>query len=235
MGWLLRILSLFIPLLRWPLRAWINTHPSPSDLSEIALTGDKPVCYVLPVASVMDWLALEAVCAEHGLPRPYLAGNSMPSMQRSVVVALPVGRSGERSELHRIVALGLHDQNYDVQLVPVSVFWGRNPVKETSLFRILFADSERTGRLRKLLIVLANGHNTLVHFGQPLDYRGFLDEDAAPDVMVRKLVRVLRIHFRRQRAATLGPALSRRSQLINSLLADADVQQAIEDSARRDR
>jgi glycerol-3-phosphate O-acyltransferase len=53
-GWLLRILSLFIPLLRWPLRAWINTHPSPSDLSEIALTGDKPVCYVLPVASVMD-------------------------------------------------------------------------------------------------------------------------------------------------------------------------------------
>ena len=237
MGWLLRILSLFVPLLRWPLRAWINTHASPSDLSEIALARDKPVCYVLPVASVMDWLALEAVCAEQGLPRPYLAGNSMPSMQRSVVVALPVGRSGERSDLHRIVARGLHDHNYDVQLVPVSVFWGRNPVKETSLFRILFADSERSGRLRKLLIVLANGRNTLVHFGQPLDYRGFLDEAevSAPDVMVRKLVRVLRIHFRRQRAATLGPTLSRCSQLINSLLADADVQQAIEDSARRDK
>ena len=237
MAWLLRILSLFTPLLRWPVRAWINTHASPSDLSELALDRDKPVCYVLPVASVMDWLALEAVCAERGLPRPYLATHGMPSMQRSMVVALPSGRRGERADLHRIVSRGLHDQNYDVQLVPVSVFWGRNPVKETSLFRILFADSERSGRLRKLLIVLANGHNTLVHFGQPLDYRGFLDEaeSAAPDLMVRKLVRVLRIHFRRQRAATLGPALSRRSQLINSLLADADVQQAIEDSARRDK
>ncbi|WP_348767664.1 glycerol-3-phosphate 1-O-acyltransferase PlsB [uncultured Salinisphaera sp.] len=237
MAWLLRILSLFTPLLRWPVRAWINTHASPSDLSELALDRDKPVCYVLPVASVMDWLALEAVCAERALPRPYLATHGMPSTQRSMVVALPAGRRGERSDLHRIVSRGLHDHSYDVQLVPVSVFWGRNPVKETSLFRILFADSERTGRLRKLLIVLANGHNTLVHFGQPLDYREFVDEaeSAAPDLMVRKLVRVLRIHFRRQRAATLGPALSRRSQLINSLLADADVQQAIEDSARREK
>ena len=234
MRFLLRFLMLFMPLLRWPLRAWINTHASPSDLEEISLAADKPLCYVLPVASVMDWLALEAVCAEHGLPRPQLAGNRMPSMQRAVVLALPVGRSRERSELQRIVSRGLHDKNFDVQMVPVSVFWGRNPVKETSLFRILFADSERTGRLRKLLIVLANGRNTLVHFGQPLDYRGFLDEGAAPDTMVRKLVRVLRIHFRRQRAATLGPALSRRSQLINSLLADPDVQHSIEAAARRE-
>lgn len=233
MRFLLRFLMLFMPLLRWPLRAWIKTHASPSDLGEIALTADKPLCYVLPVASVFDWLALEVVCAQHGLARPQLAGNRMPSVNRAVVLALPTGRSRGRSELHRIVCRGLHDHSFDVQMVPVSVFWGRNPVKETSLLRILFADSERSGRLRKLLIVLANGRNTLVHFGQPLDYRAILDPDAAPDMMVRKLVRVLRIHFRRQRAATLGPALSRRSQLINSLLADPDVQQSIEHAARR--
>ncbi|GAB3671921.1 glycerol-3-phosphate 1-O-acyltransferase PlsB [Salinisphaera aquimarina] len=234
MSFLVRFLMLFMPLLRWPLRAWINTHASPSDLDEIALATDKPVCYVLPVGSVMDWLALEVTCAEHGLPRPYLAGNAMPRLNRAVVLALPVGRSRARSELHRIVSRGLHDKSFDVQMVPVSVFWGRNPVKETSLFRILFADSERTGRLRKLLIVLANGRNTLVHFGQPLDYRAFLDEQAAPATLVRKLVRVLRVHFRRQRAATLGPPLSRRSQLINSLLADPDVQHSLEETARRE-
>jgi len=230
---LLRFLMLFMPLLRWPLRAWINIHASPSDLSEISLAADKPLCYVLPVASVFDWLALEVACAQHGLPRPQLAGNRMPDANRAIVRALPTGRSRGRSELHRIVCRSLHDASFDVQMLPVSVFWGRNPVKETSLLRILFADSERSGRLRKLLIVLANGRNTLVHFGQPLDYRAFLDPQAAPDVMVRKLVRVLRIHFRRQRAATLGPALSRRSQLINSLLADADVQYSIEETARR--
>lgn len=235
MRFLLRFLMLFMPLLRWPLRAWINTHASPSDLSELALAADKPLCYVLPVASIMDWLALEVVCAENGLPRPCLAGNRLPSVERAVVLALPTGRARTRSELHRIICRSLHDQSFDVQMVPVSVFWGRNPVQETSLLRILFADSERSGRLRKLLIVLANGRNTLVHFGQPLDYRRFLAQPAAPDAMVRKLVRVLRIHFRRQRAATLGPVLSRRSQLINSLLADADVQQAIEQAARREQ
>ncbi|ROO30907.1 glycerol-3-phosphate 1-O-acyltransferase PlsB [Salinisphaera orenii] len=234
MTWLLRFLTLFLPLLRWPLRAWINTHTTPSDLDEIALEGDKPVCYVLPVGSVMDWLALEAACAERGLPRPYLAANRLPRTNRAVVLALPVGRGRTRSELQRIVSRGLHDRSFDVQLVPVSVFWGRNPVKETSILRILFADSERPGRLRKLLIVLANGRNTLVHFGQPLDYRGFLDEAAAPATLVRKLVRVLRVHFRRQRAATLGPPLSRRSQLINSLLADPDVTRAIAETARRE-
>jgi len=233
MSVLLRFLMLFMPLLRWPLRAWINTHATPSDLREIALTEDRPVCYVLPVGSVMDWLALEAVCAQQGLPRPHLAGNRLPTAGRAVVIALPAGR--RRSELQRIVTRGLHDETFGVQMVPVSVFWGRNPVKETSLLRILFADSERSGRLRKFLIVLANGRNTLVHFGQPVDYRKVVDEDAPPAALVRKLVRVLRIHFRRQRAATLGPSLSRRSQLINSLLADPEVQNAIADGARREQ
>lgn len=232
---LLRLLALFVPLLRWPLRAWIRTRVSPSDLGEIALDLEKPVCYVLPAASLIDWLALEAACIERGLPRPYLAGNRLPTVRRAVVLALPVGRSRNRSELQRIVSRGLHDHSFDVQMVPVSVFWGRNPVKETSLFRILFADSERPGRLRKLLIVLANGRNTLVHFGQPLDYRSVLDEQVSPAALVRKLVRVLRIHFRRQRAATLGPVLSRRGQLIHSLLADPQVQKAIAEGARREK
>lgn len=232
---LLRFVLLFMPLLRWPLRTWINTHVSPSDLDEIALDPERPVCYMLPVASVMDWLALEAVCEQRGLPRPYLAGNQPPTVDRAVVLAVPVGRSRHRSELHRIVSRSLHDHSFDVQVVPVSVFWGRNPVQETSLFRILFADAERSGRLRKLLIVLANGRNTLIHFGRPVSYRDVLDEGAAPGAMVRKLVRVLRIHFRRQRSTTLGPALSRRSQLINSLLADPEVQKAITDGARREK
>ncbi len=232
---LLRVLALFMPLLRWPLRAWINTHVSPSDLGELALDREKPVCYVLATASIMDWLALEAVCIERDLPRPQLAGNRPPSATRAVVLALPVGRSRQRSELHRLVSRGLHDHNFDVQMVPVSVFWGRNPAKETSLLRILFADSERPGRLRKLLIVLANGRNTLVHFGQLVAYRSVLDETASPAALVRKLVRVLRIHFRRQRVATLGPALLRRSQLINALLADPEVTQAITEGARRKR
>lgn len=229
-----RLLLIFVPLLRWPLRAWIRTHVSPSDLNELALSFDKPVCYVLPVASLFDWLALEAVCDAHGMPRPYLAGKQPPTVKRALVLAVPVGRSRQRSELQRIVTRGLHDQSFDVQLVPVSVFWGRNPVQETSMFRIVFADSERSSRLRKILIVAANGRNTLVHFGQPIDYRAVVGDSAMPGVLVRKLVRVLRVHFRRQRAATLGPGVSRRAQLIDTLMAGPKVVAEITETARRE-
>ncbi|WP_423822632.1 glycerol-3-phosphate 1-O-acyltransferase PlsB [Salinisphaera sp. SPP-AMP-43] len=232
---LLRLLLVFMPLLRWPLRAWIRVRVSPSDLGELALDQDKPVCYVLPVASLADWLALEAACAAYGMPRPYLAGSRPPTVKRAVVMAVPVGRSRQRSQLQRLVTRGLHDHSFDVQLVPVSVFWGRNPVQETSIFRILFSDSERSSRLRKILIVAVNGRNTLVHFGQPLDYREVVDASATPGVLVRKLVRVLRVHFRRQRAATLGPAVSRRTQLIDSLMADPRVIEEITEAARRER
>ncbi|AWN15173.1 glycerol-3-phosphate 1-O-acyltransferase PlsB [Salinisphaera sp. LB1] len=232
---ILRLLLIFMPLVRWPLRAWVGTHVSPSDLNELALDTNKPVCYVLPVNSLLDWLVLEAVCDAHGMPRPHLAGNRLPTARRAVVLAVPVGRSRQRSELQRIVARGLHDHSFDVQLVPVSVFWGRNPVQETSIFRILFADSERSSRLRKILIVAANGRNTLVHFGQRIDYRNVIDESATPGVLVRKLVRVLRVHFRRQRTATLGPGVSRRAQLIDTLMASPKVVAEVTETARRER
>lgn len=232
MAWLTRLLLLFAGLVRWPLRALVRARVTPSDLGELDLDPKAPICYVLPGGGLSDWLTLEAVCAAHGLPRPQLATNRLPSASRAVVLALPVGRDKPRSELHRIVVRGLHDRSFDVQLVPVSIFWGRDPVKETSLFRILFADSERPGRLRKLLIILAQGRNVLVHFGQPLDYRGFLEDDLQANTVVRKLVRVLRVHFRRQRVATVGPPLSHRSQVINSLLADGDVRKAIARTAR---
>jgi glycerol-3-phosphate O-acyltransferase len=230
-AWLTRLLLLFTGLVRWPLRAWVRAWVTPSDLGELDLDPKAPVCYVLPGGGLADWLTLEAVCAAHGLPRPHPAANRLPSPRRALVLALPLRRGKPRSELHRIVARGQRDDDFQVQLVPVSIFWGRDPVKETSLFRILFADSERAGRLRKLLIILAQGRRVLVHFGQPVNYRDFLADGIQTEAVVRKLVRVLRIHFRRQRMATLGPRLSHRSRVINSLLADVDVRKAIEQTA----
>lgn len=233
MRWLSRVLLLFVGLVRWPLHAWVRTRITPSDLSELNLDLHKPICYVLPAGGLTDWLVLESACLKLGLPRPHLSHNRLPNTKRAVVLSLPYGRSGSRSELQRIIARGIHDNSFDVQLLPVSVFWGRNPVKETSLLRILFADRERPGRLRKLLIIAAQGRNVLLHFGQPLDYRAFIDEtEIAPALSVRKLARVLRVHFRRQRTATLGPGVSQRHHMLNSLLTTPQVRDQIERIAR---
>ena len=233
MKWLSRFLLLFVGVVRWPLRAWLRIRVTPSDLGELTIDPDKPVCYILPAGGLSDWLALESGCLANGLPRPQLSHNRLPSNTRAVVLSLPHGRAGSSSELQRLIARGIHDKHYDAQIIPVSVFWGRNPIKETSLLRILFADSERPGRLRKFLIILAQGRNVLLHYGQPLDYRAFVDSiDVAPAVSVRKLARVLRVHFRRQRTATLGPGVSHRSQVLNSLLSRPEVHAAIEHTAK---
>lgn len=235
LGFFSRLLSLAAaPLLRWPLRAWVNARVSPSDTSELVLDAHKPVCYVLASRSLSDALTLEAVCQRHGLPRPHLLGRRLPEQRRAVVVTPAAGRGRVNRDLLRLVSRVFDEPDYDVQIVPVSVFWGRNPDRETSLLRILFADSLHMGRLRKLLVILANGRNTLVHFGQPLAYHPLFDDDLPAGPSARKLARVLRIHFRRQREATLGPPLSQRTRVINSLLAEPQVQAAISGCAERE-
>ncbi|MDN5939598.1 MAG: glycerol-3-phosphate 1-O-acyltransferase PlsB, partial [Salinisphaera sp.] len=154
----------------------------------------------------------------------------MPTPDRAMVTALPMEeRLG--SALHRLVAHGRAQQDFDTRIIPVSVFWGRNPERETSLLRILFAHASTPGRLRKLFIVAAQGRNVVVHFGRPVGLRAFLDANPRVPAIERKLARVLRVHFQRQRIATLGPPLSRRSQVINAVLGDPQVRRAIAHSA----
>ena len=234
MGYLTRLLRPLTLLLRWPLRVWVNAAASPSDISELALDPNQPICYVLPSRSLCDALALELICKRYGLPRPNPLGRRLPDDRRAGLVSTDGKRGRTPRGLRRLVARIFDAPDYAVQIVPVSVFWGRSPEKETSLLRILFADSTNMGRLRKLLVVLANGRNTLVHFGQPLEHRLLLDEGPPATRAARKLMRVLRVHFQRQREATLGPPLSQRPQMINTLLADPGVRAAIADGAARE-
>jgi glycerol-3-phosphate O-acyltransferase len=45
-----------------------------------------------------------------------------------------------------------------------------------------------------------------------------VDEGQSDDITARKLARVLRVHFRRQREVAIGPDLSHRRTLVRSLL-----------------
>src|SRR3546814_8780704 len=50
--------------------------------------------------------------------------------------------------LSRLIETGIATKSFEAQLVPVSIFWGRDPGKETSLWKLLFADSVQAGRVR---------------------------------------------------------------------------------------
>ena len=60
----------------------------------------------------------------------------------------------------------------DVDLIPVTVLWGRAPDREGSWLRMLLSENwERVGRFRRLLSVVVNGRNLFVQFGEPVSLR----------------------------------------------------------------
>lgn len=236
------IIHFFLWMARSILFLFTRTSTNPADFSQLKLDPQKPICYVLRDKSLADFLVVDAVCKEKGLPRPArsLAFGTFTS-HRSVMYltekhnALGRKQKPKKSDLleHLIESAAEH-QELDIQLVPVSVFWGRAPDKENSLFKLLFADTWAVpGMLRKLFLILIQGRRTLVYFNDAVSLRDVLNENLGAERTAKKLSRVLRVHFRRLREAVIGPDLSHRRTIVNGLLRRPVVAKAIEDEARK--
>ncbi len=212
---------------------WVKVKVMPESLDELRLHFDQPISFVLDMESWSNFLVLDQICIENGLPRPALDANE--PTQASVVFhrrwrGLWVRRPG-KLQTDRIVALVTRargDQSVDTQLVPVSVFWGTAPGRERSAFKGLFAESwELAGRTKKFFTVIFNGRRTFVQLGAPLSIQHVLEEDLGQQRTVRKISRVLRVHFRQLREATLGPDLSHKRNLISEILQSTAVRRAV--------
>ena len=108
--------------------------------------------------------------------------------------------------------------------------------RQSGWFSVLFSENwALVGRFRRLLAILLNGRDTLVQFSPPVALRDILAEDLPHERTVRKISRVLRAHFRRLRAAVIGPDLSTRRLLVDRVLDAEPVRKAITDQARRDK
>ena len=216
-------------------------------VSEILGPSQVPICYVLEKASFADLIVLDRVCREQGLSRPRDQIKLRGYVQRKSVFYVRGRRGLFRSResvapsrlLGQMIAAVSADTSLDVRVVPVSVFWGRAPNREQGVFRTLFSEGwAATGPLRKLFVILLQGRNLLVQVAAPIHLRKAVDEDIGESRSVRKVGRVLRMHFRLQRAATIGPDLSHRRTMVNKLLKSRKVRRAIDremQSARLDR
>ncbi len=217
--------------LRKPLLATVRSQISPVRLHEsLGLDPAVPVCYVLATRSYVDRWVLEHVVAQEKLTPVRRSRNTLPEPGKAACLYLPalLDRKGSLSQLYQQAC---KQPDFDLQLVPVSLFWGRDPGKETSLLRILFSDAENPGYLRKFLIILANGRNIVLNFGQPVRFREFIGQADDYERLTQKLVRVFRFHFRRQRTVTLGPSLYTRNQVAQAILANPGVREVMLEEA----
>ncbi|MCE3284550.1 MAG: glycerol-3-phosphate O-acyltransferase, partial [Steroidobacteraceae bacterium] len=230
---------LSLPFVRWLVALWVRPSVLPDDLRTRA-GSERRVVYALEKRSVVDLAVLEYVCAERGVQdpqRPFgtdgLLSNSLLFLERRT------GFFGQRIDrrmpaaLRTLTTAAAEDLAFDADLVPVSLFWGRSPDRERSWFRLLLAeDWDIGGRFRKLLSLAFNGRNLLVLFGEPLPLQPSLAETRGMPRGPRRLWRQLRVQFRNQRAATIGPDLSHRRTIVAEVLRTKAVRDAVQQDVR---
>ena len=225
------------------LRPWLRIRREPADATRLIPDDATPTVYVIERYGLSDTLILEEACREAGLPSPYAGAEKLPIKRRSAVVTLSrrprlFGRRPHptRSEtLTRLAEVVRADPNVDVRLVPVSIFVGRAPDRDSGWFSVLFSENwVVVGRFRRLLALLLNGRDTSVQFAPPVSMREALRDQAEPERGVRKLQRLLRVHFRRIRAVVIGPDLSHRRTVVGALLNTDPVRAAIEATANKE-
>src|SRR5210317_385168 len=74
----------------------------------------------------------------------------------------------------------------------------------------------------------------MVQFNNSISLRELADEQLGAPRSLRKVSRILRVHFQRVRTAAIGPDLSHRRTVIDEVLRSEPVREAIEEQARKD-
>lgn len=231
----------------WLLSPFLRVKCVPEQVEEALGPSQVPICFVMEKASLADLIVLDRMCRSQGLQRPRDAMKMRGFQQSRSVCYVRRDRAlfgrrehGKPSRMmgEMLNALG-KDPALDIRVVPVSVFWGRAPDREQGMLRTLFSEGWAVaGPLRKFFVILLHGRNVLLQVAPPIHLRQVVDEGLGESRSVRKVARVLRVHFRLLRVATIGPDLSHRRTMVNKLLKSTKVRRAIDremQSARLDR
>lgn len=229
-----------IHFLRWfrkIIYLWIKSKVFPKKTKKnIPLDPKKSICYVLKSKSLLDLLVLDYHCIKEGLPRPLfnlsqLSENICASfiyMKKQAVTDTELTLK-DYDELYKLLQIEQEDKT-QVQIVPVSIFWGRNPGRsEKSLLKLLFFDDDNRGFLQRFFTFFIHGRNVCCCFGQSLDLHSVLENDEESiHKKSQKIHRLLRMHFHEKRIAVLGPYVYNRNQVMRAIIQSDQVEEAIQ-------
>jgi glycerol-3-phosphate O-acyltransferase len=236
----------FPSLLRKAFDVWVRAQIFPQPL---AIDAAKPTCYVLSRPSVTDRAMLDSLTQRLALQPSHAPIPGMENTERYAFFNLRESmflRPGAKprampERLKRLIDRVNANTIDDVQIVPVSVFWGRTPEREESAtnpatkmrwLRIWAAEGwGGRSRLRKLLAIVFFRNDVIVKFGDPISLKATLiaahGEGLTAERAERRVARMLRTQFRNEREAAIGPDLSHRRILMEAILREPRVRAAI--------
>lgn len=224
------------------LDVWVRVQIFPQPLVIAHGATCAPVCYVLPRPSITDSALLDSLTRENDIPASHAPFIAASVSERSAFFPLRDDHNLMPSDrLERLIAAVAAGELADAHLVPVNIFWGRAPEREEregsathSLRWLRVWAAEGWGgrsRLRKLFAMIFFRRAVAARFGAPLSLRELVSvakiEGLDNERMVRRAARLLRTEFRTEREAAIGPDLSHRRTLIESMMREPRVLEAI--------
>lgn len=218
----------------------IKSKLIPSELSALGIDNNKPIIYVLDTDSLISRIVLKSECQKQNL-----SYKNLPESWSKLTAVMANKRLKGfwnrkpnyevfQNNLKTILTFLKDNPQTEIQLVPVSIFLGMAPNKDSGLFKNLFSESWSIGgRIRKFFRILIHGKNTLVQMSQPILLNQELDAKTSVDDLAKKISRVLQFHFRRVKTSVVGPDLSHRRTVAKNILKRPVVAQEIKNYARR--
>ncbi|TDB48132.1 glycerol-3-phosphate 1-O-acyltransferase PlsB [Photorhabdus luminescens] len=229
--------KIYYKLLNLPLKILVKSKLIPTDpITELRLDTTRPILYVLPYHSKADLLALRQQCLEQDLPDPLnsleIGDTELPSYvfidNGPRVFRYCAPKQESVKIFHAYLDLHRNNPNLDIQMLPVSVMFGRSPGREGQSaphLRLL-------NGIQKFFAILWLGRDSFVRFSNTVSLRYMATEHGTDKTIAHKLARVARMHYSRQRLAAVGPRLPVRQDLFNKLLASKAIEKAVSDEAR---
>jgi glycerol-3-phosphate O-acyltransferase len=236
-----RLMSMLVSL--W-LRCWARPRCLPEHFVERFAEYTRPLCFVLTTNAQADQGVLRRLLLQPAWQKIFAAGNRVLPSGEVICLRRWAGAFGNRldyrlpNELRTLVAsvhgaARLSDASHDVDIIPVTLFWGRAPDKEPSWWRLRFGETwTDSGALRRALAVMFNGRNLVVQFGEPVSLRSLMGDASDAAQAARRVGRVCRNLLYRQRVAVIGPEIVSRRSIVAQVLRTRVVRQAMRNEMR---
>ncbi|MFT2092158.1 glycerol-3-phosphate 1-O-acyltransferase PlsB [Paraglaciecola sp. 2405UD69-4] len=233
--------KLLLTIVTIPTKWLVKATSTPTDIEgELGIDKSKPIVYLLRTHSITDLIALKMSAKTLGLPKPTdtieVAGESHASCLFLQKPRSVLNRKKSNTDILEDATelFKLHRENpdLDIQIVPVSILWGRAPDKTLSSWSDIIANQVSPSWLRKFFIVLFLGRDNFVCYSKAVSSRAMVQLKGDDQTIAHKLVRVAGTHFHRRQQTLTGPNILERHELYNGVLGSEFVLKAIDDRAK---
>lgn len=219
--------------------SWTRVQTFP-DKPQLNTDNSHQTVYVLADRGLSDLLVLQQVCIDKNLPNPLHQQDDNKPFHSvySVASKNPLtdwlnSRKKESLMLHHLIDQCRNNSEFDVQLVPASVFWGRPLAKEKHWLKVLFSDTWTiTSRFRRFITILAHGKRCELFFSEPISFRDLVIKNHYSAEDINEALSKLLIT---QKEIIFGPKMVSHKALTHQVLSTDEVTKQIEAKAKKSK